>query len=96
MSAFLIATVTIRDKEKFEAYSKKVGPELPGFGGELLIRGSFAESLHGGGDHQLAAVLRFPDMASLRGWYDSPAYQQAIGLRNAGADMTITAYEAID
>ena len=39
-------------------------------------------------------VIRFPDPASLRGWFESPAYQALIPLREAAADVTLIGYEA--
>ncbi len=32
-----------------------------------------------------AVILEFPDMASARAWYDSPAYQAAVKFRQAGS-----------
>ena len=33
-----------------------------------------------------AVILEFPDRATARAWYDSPAYQAAVKFRHAGAD----------
>jgi len=39
------------------------------------------------------AVVRFPDTAALKTWYQSPAYQALIPLRDEAVDMTLVAYE---
>jgi uncharacterized protein (DUF1330 family) len=38
-------------------------------------------------------VARFASMAGLRRWFDSPEYQALIALRDAAADVVLTAYE---
>lgn len=96
MSAFVIATVTVKDQAKFKEYGAKAGPTLSRYGGELLIHGSHVRSLHGGSDHTVGAVLGFPDRESLQAWYDSPEYQALIDLRSEGADVMFAAYDALD
>jgi uncharacterized protein (DUF1330 family) len=32
-----------------------------------------------------AVILEFPDLAAVRAWYDSPAYQAAVKFRHAGS-----------
>ncbi|MEQ8391005.1 MAG: DUF1330 domain-containing protein [Thalassospira sp.] len=95
MSAFIMATVAIKDQEKFKEYGAKAGPTLGQYGGELLIHGTHARTLHGGTDHSVGAVIRFPDQESLQEWYDSPEYQALIDLRSAGADVTFAAYDTL-
>jgi uncharacterized protein (DUF1330 family) len=38
-------------------------------------------------------VIRFPDRSALRGWFDSPAYQALIPLREQAADVVLLGYE---
>jgi uncharacterized protein (DUF1330 family) len=40
-------------------------------------------------------VAEFADMTALRAWHDSPEYQALIALRDAGAEVVLTAYEAV-
>jgi uncharacterized protein (DUF1330 family) len=42
------------------------------------------------------AILRFPDMAAARAWYDSPAYRQAREHRQLGADYRMLLVEGSD
>ncbi len=92
MAAFLIAHTTIKDQDKFAAYGAATGASLKPFGGEILTRGAVAEVLYGAHDAKLVAVLKFPDQAALKGWYDSDAYQALIPNRLEAADMTLIAY----
>lgn len=43
----------------------------------------------------MTVVVRFPSLERLDAWHDSPEYQELIGLRQAGADMTMTSYEEV-
>ena len=94
MSAFFIATTTIKDPEKFQEYAGKAGATFAAFGGELSARGKAEATLAGQSDHQAAVVVRFPDLASLNSWYQSADYQALIPLRDQAVDMTMVAYSA--
>ena len=93
MAAFLIVHLTVRDPDRMQTYAGSVGPTLTPFGGELLTRGAVADVLIGEHAHKTAAVLKFPDLASLRGWYHSDAYQALVPNRLEAADMTFIACE---
>jgi len=95
MSAFVIATVRVKDPEKFAEYGQKAGPSMAPFGGQVHMRGKFEELLTGGDDHSAGAVLKFPDLQSARDWHASPAYQEIIALRDEGADISLTLYEQL-
>jgi uncharacterized protein (DUF1330 family) len=92
MSAFFIATVKIKDQEKFQEYASSTGPTLTPFGGELLKRGKAVSTLAGSSDHQMVGIIAFPDIDALDNWYQSDAYQALIPLRDSAADMTLTTY----
>ncbi|MCR9195574.1 MAG: DUF1330 domain-containing protein [Hyphomonas sp.] len=96
MSAFFIATVTIKDGDKFQDYASKFGATAAAHGGKPLLRGKVGKALAGSASHEIAAVVVFPDMAALESWHASDAYQAIIPLRNQAADMTIIAYEAVN
>lgn len=95
MAAFMIATVKLRDAAKFGEYGKLAGPTIAQFGGEILMRGKFGSALAGTADHDMAALIGFPDRKSLEDWYASPAYQKIVPLRDEGAEVTFVAYELV-
>ncbi len=92
MGAFFIATLRIKDPEKFGEYATKSGATFAPFGGELVMKGKAESALAGELNHENAAIIRFPDMDALNGWYNSPEYQAIIPLRDAGADITLVSY----
>lgn len=93
MTAFFVATVTVKDPAKFQQYARESMPTFAAFGGEIVLRGQLDTVLAGSADHRAAAVVRFPDMAALKAWHDSGAYQALIPVRDEGADINIAAYE---
>lgn len=94
MSAFVIAQVTVKDAEKFQQYAEQSGATFAPFGGEISTKGKFAGTLTGDQNHDAVAIIKFPTMEKLEGWYNSPAYQNIIPLRDEAADISFTKYEA--
>jgi uncharacterized protein (DUF1330 family) len=92
MTAFFIATTTIKDAEKFQAYAAKAGPTIAAFGGEMIKRGKVEKILNGEANHLAVGVVQFPDMGTLEQWYNSPDYQALIPLRDESVNMTLVAY----
>ncbi len=85
MSAYVIVNGTVKDAEKMQQYGAAAGPTLAQHGGELVCRGPI-EVLSGSSDYQIAVIIRFPDGAAARSWYESPAYQAIIPTREAALD----------
>ncbi len=93
MTAFFVATVSVKDSEKFQEYGAKASQTLQGFGGELVLRGKAEGALVGAVNHQVVGIVKFPDMATLNSWHESDAYQALIPLRDEAAEFTIVKYE---
>ncbi|MCK9504969.1 MAG: DUF1330 domain-containing protein [Porticoccaceae bacterium] len=96
MAAFLIATTTVKDAEKFKRYAEQVVKTFALYGGEPLLRGNFEGMLGGEGHHQMAGVVKFPSIEALRTWFYSPEYQSIIPLRTEAVDMSIATYSVPD
>jgi len=96
MSAFLIFHGTINDAEKFGEYAKAVPPTLEPFSGEIFLRGKAINVLAGEHDHQIFAMLRFPDPNSAHDWYKSDAYQALVRNRDEAADVTVISFEELN
>lgn len=93
MASWLIGHITVRDAAKWQQYVSQVGATVAAAGGEVVFRGSLAEQLCGASPGQLVVAIRFADLASLRSWHQSPAYQRLIPIRQAAADVVLSAYE---
>jgi len=92
MTAFFIATSTVKDVEKFQEYGGKATATLAAFGAKLVIKGKAEKTIAGNSDHQVVAVASFPDMETLDNWFNSAEYQALIPLRDEAVDMTLVAY----
>ena len=96
MSALMIATITVKDPEKFQQYLAKTQEVAALYGAELLVRGKVDRSLTDHDkDHGLVVIVRFPSIEKINEWIDSEKYQPLIPLRNEGAEMKMTSYEVM-
>ncbi len=93
MTAFFVANVTVKNPEKMAEYAAAAARTFPDFGGEPLLKGKRMEDLAGSADHQMVAIVKFPDSDSLKSWYQSEEYQALIPLREEAADMTLVSHE---
>jgi uncharacterized protein (DUF1330 family) len=93
MAAWLIGHITVRDAMKWQDYVSQVGATIAETGGQVMFRGRLQDQLCGDAPGQLLVAIRFADMANLRKWHDSPAYQRLIPIRRAAADVVLSAYE---
>ncbi len=97
MSALMIATITVKDPEKYQQYLAKTQEVAAPYGAELLFRGAVDKTLTGEDkDHRLAVIVRFPNLDKINEWYGSDAYRPLIALRDEGSDMKLTTYEVLD
>lgn len=93
MSAYLIAHITVKDREQWQVYVDAVGATLVPFGAEVIFRGRRTAVLIGEHRHDTVAVLQFPDEAALNNWYNSEAYQQLAATRDRAADVLFIGYK---
>ena len=95
MAAYLLANLTVRDAQKFEAYRQAVPAVIARFGGRYLVRGGALEAKEGDpGLHRLV-ILEFPDMAAAQAFYGSAAYAPLLALRLEAADGTVALVEGV-
>jgi uncharacterized protein (DUF1330 family) len=94
MPAYLIGTIRVTDPATWQRYVERVGATFPPHGGTVLFRGSKALELSRSAHGERVVVAQFDSLAALRAWHDSPDYQALIALRDNGAEVTLTAYEA--
>lgn len=93
-TAFLIGHMTIKDEEKWAEYRSKVPATLSDWGAEVVFRGKCHQVLSGRHDYTDTVIIRFPDLAGITGWYQSPAYQALIPLREQAAEMVLIGCES--
>jgi len=94
MAAYVIGRIAVKDLRKWESYRSRVPETLAPWQAEVVFRGKPFAAFSGAIDHSDVVVLRFADAAAARAWFDSPAYQALIPLREEAADVTLIAYES--
>ena len=95
MSAYIIVQITVNDEAAYARYREDVPETIKKFGGEYIVRGGDMELLEGEWNMPRCVVLRFPDMASARAWYNSSDYQGPKAVRHAAAVSNAILIEGI-
>ena len=88
MAGYLIANYKITNPEGYQAYPPAVRPTILAHGGEILVAGPGSVPIEGNPD-PVTVVLKFPSMEALRGWYDSPEYQEIVHLRTDNSEGSV-------
>jgi uncharacterized protein (DUF1330 family) len=94
MAAYVIGHITVKDPQKWGEYRGKVPATLAPWGGEVLLRGRRITVLTGEHPYIDTVVIQFPDAKAITGWYDYPAYQALIPIREQAASMVLISYES--
>lgn len=89
MSAYFVARLDIRDPGLYEEYLAGFDEIFEGSGGEVLAVDDGTVSLEGSPPPGRSVIIRFPNEASLRAWYESPGYQRLREIRNRAALGTV-------
>jgi uncharacterized protein (DUF1330 family) len=93
MPAFIVGTIRVTDASAWQHYVDRVGATFGPHGGRVLLRGAkvidLARQAHG----ERVVVAEFADFEALMRWHDSAEYQALVALREAGAEVVLTAYQ---
>jgi uncharacterized protein (DUF1330 family) len=96
MSAYLIVTATVSDRETFLAgYAPKAAALLEQFGGKYLLRAPGAQALEGGfGDGGSVVISEWPSREAALAFWNSPEYTEARTMREGIAECQVVLIEA--
>ncbi len=95
MAAYLYATLHVSDAAAYKEYQQKVPALIAAHGGRYLVRGGATEVLEGETRPQRQIILEFPDMAQLKAFYNDPAYQPLIAVRQSSSQGHLLAIEGL-
>ena len=84
----------MKNEARWAEYRSKVGATFEPWNAQLIFRGTQRAALAGSSPYPEVVVTRFPDMAAIDGWFNSPAYQALIPIREQAADVVLLTYEA--
>ena len=76
-------------------YLERIDATLQPYGGRFAVHGGDPELLEGESPGDVV-VIEFPDRASARSWYASPAYQAIVGLRTESSLSTVVLVDGVE
>lgn len=95
MAAYIVFTrERLRDPAEFGIYGSKASATLAGHVAKPLAFYGANETLEGA-PIEGAVIVELPDTAAAKAWYHSPAYQEAVRHRFAGADYRVFITEGL-
>ncbi len=95
MAAYLIAQIDVTDLETFKKYQEEVPATITKYGGTYVVRGGEVIPMEGGWAPKRVVVLEFPNMITLKKWYESEDYQSIIKSRTDASDGKMIFVEGI-
>ena len=95
MAAYIHADIEVLDLEAYEEYRRQVPALIAAHGGRYLVRGGATTLLEGERALRRQVILEFPDMATLRAFYDSPEYAPLKALRQRVSRGSLIAIEGV-
>jgi uncharacterized protein (DUF1330 family) len=96
MSIYIMASIAIDDWEEYGKYQEGFLDVFARYRGELLAVSDAPQVVEGEWPYTRAVLLRFPDEAEARRWYESPEYQAIAQHRWRASRASVIAVEGMD
>lgn len=87
MAAYVVVNYDLTNIEGYKAYPPAVLPTLEAHGAEILVADYDSTTLEGN-PGSVTIVIKFQSKDAVNAWYDSPEYQDIIGLRTDNSEGT--------
>ncbi len=78
MSCYFVAQIKIHDEAEYKKYLDGTDAVFAAFKGEIIAVDDHPTVLEGEWEYSRIVMIRFPDEADLRRWYDSPGYREIV------------------
>lgn len=96
MTAYAVARLmSVNMGDEIRTYLTKIDTTLAPFRGQFIVHGGPKVELEGSWPEDLI-VIAFPDLATARAWYDSPAYREILPLRTGNASGNVILIEGVN
>lgn len=92
-AAYVLGHISVKNSDQWAQYCSRVPATLAPWGAELVFRGTKVTVFSGQQPHTDTVLVRFPDIASVNGWFSSDGYQALIPLREQAADVVLISYQ---
>jgi uncharacterized protein (DUF1330 family) len=96
MSVYIVAQLTFADRSAYARYQARFLEVMSSFRGRLLAADEHPDVLEGSWLRDKIVLLKFPDRDAYREWSESPAYQDILKDRKAGAHATVLLVNGVD
>jgi len=95
MSVYVIAQISITDRESYNRYQSRFLEVFRKFEGELLAADENPAAIEGEWTRDKVILMRFRDKKSFENWAFSPEYQEIAKDRKAGSDGVVLLVKGI-
>jgi uncharacterized protein (DUF1330 family) len=89
MSSYLIAQITIHDRDGYQRYLDGFDEIFAKYKGLVVAVDEAPTLLEGKWPCTRTVLMRFPSEEEARRWYDSPEYQELVKHRHRAADANV-------
>lgn len=97
MAVYLVADIDVHDPKTYEEYSRAAQETFKGYGEvTYLVRGGEVTPLEGSWRPKRFFIIRFEDREKAMAWYNSPAYQEAMKIREVSSTSDLFMVEGVD
>lgn len=94
MSVYIVSQGRVKNRELLDQYVAKALPTVTAYGGRIVAFDEDPEVIEGTADYPRTVILEFPSRDAFRKWYDSPDYQEVVGMRLEAAPGVFVVAEA--
>jgi uncharacterized protein (DUF1330 family) len=93
---YIVYTEQIHDQAKMDEYGALAMPSLFSGGGTVIALDDAVYCREGSWHGNRTVILEFESVDAARAWYESPDYQAAIPLRQAGGETNVAIISGFD
>ena len=86
MAAYFIAQYVVKDPKLYREYQAAAASTIQAAGGEVVAFDVAAKTMDGTPPGPHTVILKFESTEAAKAWYESPAYQAAVGKRLAATE----------
>lgn len=94
--AYYVAEFEAIDSVGIQPYRAQVEATFKPFGGRFVVRGGELDLKEGFGAQGRLVMIKFASLAQAKAWYDSPAYQAIIPIRQRSGNTRAYMVEGLE
>jgi len=89
MAAYAIGQLTIHNTDWMQEYTEKIGAVIQQHGGRVVAKGQPQQLEGTAALPNVLISIEFPDSQAAYAWYQDPANQQLVNLRQSGSNFEL-------